>query len=322
MRKNYAPCVFLSAFLFLLVSEAQAFTCKTADGGIIPPGGSNTPVQVRVHIGPEFVSGKNLISNVSQVTCKNDVSSWTDYLTLASVIVNLSDLYLFNVGVTINGVDYDIPENDPFIKKRLLSVTGLQTVSVPMQMYIRVRKQPSRDISIRKGTTLAIFSMVQENDRQGCPSCGPYIWELIADNDAYFATTNCTINGGRQMNVDFGPISQDNFTTTVDSALIKQEQNLDYYCEGSNASQDIAVRLVGNASGFSSEAIKTSNENIGIAMVYKGKVVKPNEMFNSKIVNGIGSDTLNFVPIKKNIPFNEIRTGAFSGSATLVFSVP
>ncbi|HAT3695032.1 TPA: P pilus assembly protein, pilin FimA, partial [Serratia marcescens] len=78
----------------------------------------------------------------------------------------------------------------------------------------------------------------------------------------------------------------------------------------------------GNASGFSSEAIKTSNENIGIAMVYKGKVVKPNEMFNSKIVNGIGSDTLIFVPIKKSIPFNEIKTGAFSGSATLVFSVP
>ncbi|HHK8076276.1 TPA: fimbrial protein, partial [Serratia marcescens] len=109
---------------------------------------------------------------------------------------------------------------------------------------------------------------------------------------------------------------------SVDSAVIKQNQNLDYYCEGSNASQDIAVRLVGNTSGFSSEAIQTSNANIGIAMLYKGKLIKPNEIFNSKIVNGMGSDTLTFVPIKNNVPFNEINTGPFSGSATLVFSVP
>lgn len=58
MCKTYSPYVLLSALLFLLVSEAQAFTCKSSDGGVIPEGGSNTPVPLRVKIGPNLVNGK------------------------------------------------------------------------------------------------------------------------------------------------------------------------------------------------------------------------------------------------------------------------
>ncbi|RTF41486.1 fimbrial protein [Serratia marcescens] len=327
MRKNYAPCVFLSAFLFLLVSEAQAFTCKTSDGGIISYGGSTTPVPVRVSIGPNLVDGKNELSNLSQISCRNDSydNSLLDVLRLKSMVVIKPELSFFTIGVQLKDRFYEIAAGNSLnIDQVVLALWGTSILyhDLPINLYLKVKREPSWDIVIKKGDVLARFHMEQRNNKPGCPQCGPYIWEFVADNDAYFATTSCTINGGRQMSVDFGPITQDNFTTTVNSAVIKQSQHIDYHCEGSNASQDIAVRLVGNTSGFSSEAIQTSNANIGIAMLYKGKVIKPNEIFNSKIVNGMGSDTLTFVPIKKNVPFNEINTGPFSGSATLVFSVP
>lgn len=327
MYKVNAPCVLLSVLLFLLMGEARAFTCITSDGGVIGAGGSEEPLPVRIRVSPNLVDGKNSIVNVSQIYCKNDLPGnyiWTDYLYFKAVSVRKADLYPLTLGITINGNDFDIPGNMLSLKnlEYLFQVVSGGKRNVPINMYIKMNKRPSRDVVIKKGDVIAKIDMWQVNNQVGCPECGPYNWLLIADNDAYFATTTCTINGAKQMNIDFGPISQDNFTTGVESAVIKQNHNLDYYCEDSNASQDIAVRLVGNASGFSSEVIKTSNENIGIAMVYKGKVVKPNEIFNSKVVNGIGSDTLTFVPIKKNVPFNEINTGPFTGSATLVFSVP
>lgn len=321
IRKNYYPFFLLAITLILLMGEAKAFTCRTSDGGVIPPGGSQTPVSVRVHIGPNLVEGKNIISNISQVTCKSDVSNWIDYLTLNGVFINMG-LAGLQYGVTVNGIDYDLDFNNPLINIRVLTVTQLQTVNVPLQYYIRLKKSPGRDIRVKKGDLLAIFYFNQENNQSGCPRCGPYIWNLIADNEAYFTTTTCTINSAKQMNVEFGPISQDNFTQSVSNAIIKNEQSVAYHCDDSTATQDILVRLVGNASGFSSEAIKTSNANIGVAMLYQGKVVKPNETFKSRITNGIGSDTLAFVPIKNNVASDKIATGPFSGSATLVFSAP
>lgn len=317
IKNTYYPFVLCVALIFLLMGEAKAFTCRTSDGGIIPAGGSATPVDVRVHIGPDLVEGKNVISNVSQVTCKNDISSWTDYLTLASVFTIYSG---YKYGVTINGVDYEL--TSPMVGVRVLEVTGLKTLPLPMQIYIRLEKNPVRDLKIKKGDLIAILNFNQTNNQPGCPLCGSYRWNLIADNDAYFTATSCTINGAKQMNIDFGLISQDNFTQSVSNAMVKKEQNITYHCDDATATQDILIRLVGNVSGFSSEVIGTTNANVGIAMVYKDKIVKPNETFKSKITNGIGSDTLTFVPIKNNVSSEKIATGNFSGSATLVFSAP
>ncbi|MEL5640082.1 fimbrial protein [Serratia ureilytica] len=308
-------------FLFLpIMKEASAFTCRTSDGGVIPPGGSQTPVSVRVSIGPNFKDGKNEISSLAQVTCKNDVSNWTDYLEITTAFIYPAFANGLVGGVTINGVDHDL--NSPAINKPVLSVTGLNTVKVPMDLYIKLNKKPSRDFRIKKGELIAEVNFYQTNSQAGCPQCGPYRWNLIADNDAYFSTTTCNINGAKQINVDFGRISQDSFTENPNDAIIKKEQDITYWCEDNTATQDILVRLVSGTSGFSSEAIRTTNSNIGVAMMHNGKVVRPNETFRTQIRNGVGSDILTFVPIKSRNPSANISTGPFSGSATLIFSVP
>lgn len=322
IKRLYYPGVMLLMLFFFIMKDASAFTCKTSDGKTIPPGGSAEPVEVRASIGPNLVDGKNEITSLSQITCKNDVSSWTDYLQLTSVILVPVVLYGFKGGVTLNGVDYDLTSSSMTIDKPVLSVTGLKTVTVPIDLYIKLNKNPSRDLVIKKDSLIARVNFYQTNNQPGCPQCGLYSWNLIADNDAYFSTTTCTINGAQQINVDFGRISQDSFTENASEAVIKKEQEITYWCEDATASQDILIRLVGGVSDFSSEAIRTTNSNIGVAMIYKGKVIKPNETFRSKIVNGVGRDTLEFVPVKSKKPSGNIATGPFSGSATLIFSMP
>lgn len=222
-------------------------------------------------------------------------------------------------GTTINGSDYNSPVPSGI---SVLSLTGLQTQSVAIRVYIVLNRFPTPDIKVNKGDVIGQINFIQTNDQPGCPQCGVYRWRLIADNDAYFVTTSCTINNGQQINVDFGQIRQDFLTQSANDAQIKQDKALSYQCDDQSATQDILIRMVSDASGFSSDFIKTTNPNVGVAMMYNGAVVKPNNAFRTRIVNGQGNDTVTFVPVKNNVPYTSIATGPLSGSATLIFSAP
>lgn len=312
----------LAVMAVLFSSAAQAYTCRTSDNGVIGPGGSPVPVDVRVRIGPLLNRGKNEIINVSQVSCKNDVYSWTDFLLTSSNTLDLNSTFFsgLRTGLTINGTDYDTPVPAGVM---IQTLTRLNAAPVPIRMFIYVNSYPSSDISIKQGDVIGTINFSQRNDRPDCDvKCGPYKWRLIADNDAYFMTTSCTINNGQQIDVDFGTIRQDHLTETVASATIKQDKSLNYQCDDTTATQDIAVRLVSSAAGFSSDLIATSNTDVGVAMVYNGSVIKPNETFRSRITNGVGSDTVTFVPVKSSTNFKNIATGPLTGSATLIFSAP
>ncbi|QHA89892.1 P pilus assembly protein, pilin FimA [Serratia rhizosphaerae] len=305
----------------LLVGKAQAFTCRTSDGGYILPGGSTAPVDVRVRIGPQLSYGKNEIVNVSQVTCKNDTASWIDYLKTDSPALTMNNAIFGGIsnGTTINGADYNSPVPAGI---SVMELTNLNQQTVNIRVYIVLSRFPTPDIKINKGDIIGQINFRQTNDRPNCPKCGPYRWRLIADNDAYFVTTSCTINNGQQINVDFNQIRQDFLTQNVTDAQIKQDKAISYQCDDHSATQDVLIRLVSDATGFSPDFIKTSNANVGVAMVYKDAVIKPNNAFRTRIVNGMGSDTLTFVPVKNNVPYTSIATGPLSGSATLIFSAP
>ena len=65
--------------------------------------------------------------------------------------------------------------------------------------------------------------------------------------------------------------------------------------------------MVSDASGFSSDFIKTSNLNVGVPCVYNGTVVKPNNAFRTRIVNGLGNDTVTFVPCEEQCALHQHR---------------
>lgn len=299
-----------------------AYTC-TSVGGVIGPGGSQTPVDVNVRIGPILTSGKNEIINVDQVTCRSDVFSITDYLFLQQNGVTLNQTIFRNVqaGVSIDNQDYALP-GVPRVAVQTL--THLQSGLIPIRLYINVVPYPTPDITIKRGDVIGQINFDQRNDRPDCDiKCGPYKWRLIAANDAYFVTTSCTINNGQQINVDFGQIRQDLLSDSPTSTAFKQDKSLTYNCDDTTKSMDMAVRLVSDASAFSTDLIKTTNNDVGVAMIYKGNVVKPNHTFSSKIINGVGNDNLSFVPVKNGtVKYQNIATGDLTGSATLIFSAP
>ncbi|HID9895599.1 TPA: fimbrial protein [Serratia marcescens] len=304
----------------MMTANANAFDCTTSDGRTIGAGGSQTPVDVRVTIGPQLSYGKNEIVNVSQVTCKNTIASWYDYLKTDSNALSVSGaLRSVSTGMTINGADYLSPIRAGI---NVLTLTNLQSGSIPIRVYIVLNRSPTSDIKINKGDIIGQVNFVQSNDQSGCPNCGPYRWRLIANNDAYFVTTTCSINNGQQINVDFGSIRQDFLTQSPNNSQISLNKSITYQCDDLSSTQDILVQLISDPTSFSSDFIKTTNPDIGVAMVYNGNVVKPNNTFRTRIVNGLGSDTVTFVPVKRNVPYTSLSTGPLSGSATLLFSAP
>ncbi len=309
------------ALLILCQSSAQAFTCRTSDGSVIPPRGSEKPIEVRVSVGPDLIEGKNQIINVSQITCTNEVANWHDYLKTDTdaMIVNSSIFKDNKAGLQINDMYHDDPVPPG---KQILDITNKQTMPLSMKMFIELKKQPSADIQIRKGDLIAQINLIQSNDQSGCPNCGPYKWKLVADNDAHFVTTTCTINNNEQKNVEFGQVRQDLLTTDAASAMYTKEEPLHYSCDDKTVSEKILVRLVSDAAPFSSKLIKTDNSSIGVALVYKGKVIAPEDSIETSVTNGEGQDNIQFALVKDDKTYSSIPTGSLKGSATLIFSAP
>lgn len=309
------------ALLIFFQSSAQAFTCRTSDGSVIPPRGSEIPVEVRVKIGPDLIDGKNEIINVSQVTCTNEVRNWHDYLKTDTdaMLVNTSIFKNNKAGLQINDMYHDDPVPSGL---QILDITNSQTASLSMKMFIELKKQPSADIQIRKGDLIAQINLIQSNDQTGCPNCGLYKWNLVADNDAHFVTTTCTINNNEQKNVEFGQVRQDLLTTDAASSMYKKEEALHYSCDDKTVSEKILVRLISDAAPFSSQLIKTSNPSVGVALVYKGKVIAPEEAIETSVTSGEGQDDIQFALVKDDKTYSSIPTGSLNGSATLIFSAP
>ncbi|HDT2108497.1 TPA: fimbrial protein [Enterobacter roggenkampii] len=309
------------ALLIFFQTSAQAFTCQTSDGNIIPPRGSETPVKVYVNIGPDLIDGKNEIINVSQISCKNDVRAWHDYLKTDNDAMILNTYIFKNImtGLQINDMyhQYPIPSG-----LEILDLNNGQSAPLNMKMFIDLKKQPNSDIHIRKGDFIAQINLIQSNNQSNCPYCGPYKWILVANNDANFVTTTCTINNNEQKNVEFGQVRQDLLTTDAYSSMYKKEEALYYSCDDKTVSEKIRVRLVSDTAPFSTQLIRTSNPRVGVALLFNNKVIAPEEAIETSVTSGEGQDNIQFALVKDDKTYSSIPTGSLSGSATLIFSSP
>lgn len=319
MKKRIA-CIALFFVLLLNAISVSAFTC-TSPGGVIPPGGSTTPVDTWVNIDPYKTVGQTQLLSVGQISCRNDVQDWIDYLS-TDTMDNVLNKNLFNdmTGhLSINGVLHNIPVS-PGIQ--ILSVTKFNSVTVDINLILTLKNNPSKSILVKRGDVIGEFDFKQTNDQRGCPKCGPYRWRLRANNDMIIETTSCTINNTHAIAVQFDQLRQDLLTTSENATLYKKDKALTFNCRGGDFSQDIKITLVSDASPFSSNYIKTTNKDIGIALIYQGETIKPGSSFTSRISASNGNANITFAPVKANVDGSRISTGALSGSATLIISSP
>lgn len=316
-RHKWQRLLALLSFLFCCC-HGYAFTCTDSSGNTL--GWAGGTVTIPVTVGPTLTSGKNVLANLSTaVSCHNDsspdwaIGAFIDYLE-ATALELYPALSGVTGGVTINGTDYD----SPIPTTNVYTLTWGQTRALPVQVYIRLSPSPSNPVIIHTGDMLAKISFHQWNDHGVNPA--NYAWIFVAANDAGIQTSSCTINGGNTLLVDFGEILSNRLTQTASTATIRVPKTLTYNCE-SAVTQDISIKMYSSVTSFSSDAILTSNQDIGVVMLRNGTAVAPNTSFQTSLTNGQGNDVVEFVPIKSSTSFSRITEGQFTASATLVMTV-
>lgn len=141
------------------------------------------------------------------------------------------------------------------------------------------------------------------------------VYRLITQQVVVPVPVECRINNGKTIDVNFKLIQSSALTTSALSSSYQEKRQLDYKCN-TGLTQDINVTLVADSAPFG-EAIKTSNPDIGVVMLYNDRAVKPDNSFRTKIVNGAGSDNVTFAVIGSG---NKPAAGNFTGSAVLIIS--
>lgn len=125
----------------------------------------------------------------------------------------------------------------------------------------------------------------------------------------------CSINQGNTINVNFNILQTDQVPTSGNGKRYSKDITLHFSCN-SRITQDIRVQLVADTAEFSSDLIRSDNNQLGFALKHNGQLVKPMNSFGARIYSGAGSDDITLTPVKD--PKAPLQAGAFSASATLV----
>lgn len=72
---------------------------------------------------------------------------------------------------------------------------------------------------------------------------------------------------------------------------------------------------------WNNNAIRTSNNNVGVVMRWGGNIVTNGNTQKISVLNGSISVPLSFTPVKPTaVSYEDITTGAFNASATLIIT--
>jgi type 1 fimbria pilin len=313
--------VFLYLIFFLYAENAAAFECEYR-GNYVDNNGS-TNLRLDVELAPEIHGGINELVKFNEVFCANTApgSGITDTLYLNNLDFR-GGLTGAGAGAIVKGVKY-IP---PFASRiHLVTLGPGERKSLPVSLFVDVGDTPSETLKIKKGELFAIFRMKQDSSQDA----GQYFnFNFYALNDVGVVTNTCDVNGGEQIDVDFGQVDKYLLTNDTNSAVKSVEVPLSIRCSQSAFTGPVGIELLATPASFNPDFIQTtlgSDKNkIGVAMLDASRnVVRPGRKLTSYISNGFGSTSVSFVPVKNStITNDQLPVGAFSASATLVVSTP
>lgn len=160
----------------------------------------------------------------------------------------------------------------------------------------------------------SVYASVRRPDRASKPV---YRVKTQSSSQIIAIPPECSINQGKAIEVNFDNVK----TTSIPDDIAKSETGyvrdvaLNFSCN-SSLTQDIQVRLVADASNFSSALIRSNKPRLGFVMKHNGQVVKPWGSFRSRLEGGKSNETITLAPVKA--PELTLQGGPFSASATLI----
>lgn len=309
--------------LMLLIQIASATECRVNGGTWVDP--ETKGFNVYVNVKASVSLGKIVLDGYS-MDCRHGMPTYFPWYSSQTIVtypnaVRLLPEYSHLGGglSTGEGVYHPIPVRAGFV----LSVQRAEPqVSVVGRPYINIPTTPGKYIDIKAGTQIASLHLSVRSF-----SAGALVKEFTAFVNVFarhsfnMSPSTCTMNNNRPVDVDFGSVDPLAVGGDIPAGTpYRRSVVLNYSCPDLGINSPLDIKLVGAASSFNSSALATTNPNLAAGMHRLSALVAPGGSFRTSISNSSGSDTVLFTLFRK--PGSLPAAGPFTGSATLVMSVP
>lgn len=128
--------------------------------------------------------------------------------------------------------------------------------------------------------------------------------------------TSCTINGGNALSVPLGILDRSELPTVADAGNAKSLP-ITVSCTGSDVTVNMKLKYSSMSLG-SSQAVKTSANGVGVAILYEGQPLSTSDTTPITFLEGSNSMNLSFEAVRDSaVELKDIPTGAFTASAIL-----
>ena len=277
------------------------------------------------------------------ISCKNEIpESYTDLLYVTGYTV-LQRSPNIQFGLQVRNVNYFDPLSSMV---EVLRLPRWEPAEKPLDLALvmKVIDTPNDGVIIRKGDELIRMEMYRHGiyhpgEPNEIPIDNPwnYTWIIRAANDIVINSSTCTINNGDVLTIDLGGIYTSKIPTASGTMQSSRELPISFECSKSKVTMDVNIVYAGETTTFSPNAIiaregithGTGNiiPQLGIELYHKAssKLMMPNNVttggFTTKLINGVGNDTIIIAPIKSSAQ-DIIYTGPFTSVATLIMSLP
>lgn len=129
--------------------------------------------------------------------------------------------------------------------------------------------------------------------------------------------TSCKFNNGSDLSVSLGIIDRSELPTVPDSGSAKAVQ-IPVECTGGDVSFAMKVKYSNPISIGSSQAVSTTSNGVGVAVIYDNEPIATTDSKNIKFLQGSNTLTLNFQAVRDpTVEVEDIPTGAFTANAIL-----
>lgn len=316
IKRFFNPIIIAPALLFLFCFDASAYTCRNKQTGQTLSGGNSS---VSIPLSRTLNTGEQVLIDIGKYyECKNDSpATYSDYMFTQA---NSSTTVLssaFETGAYIKGGRYSFPL--PEVNVFTLPKGGSSAyTSIPLTIFYEMKDSPGQLVKIAKGQTIATLRLHKYATTTGGPQDRQsFTWNIIADNDSIFTSGSCEINGGRNIDVDFGQVAKWELSSSGESSNNRRRVDVPYKCNNP-VSMPISITLSADTTGFSANSIRTSNANLGVQMYHGNSLVPPGQSVRLELQNGIGNSLFDFVLVKNSS--GTVSSGPFTGNAVLVMS--
>lgn len=128
--------------------------------------------------------------------------------------------------------------------------------------------------------------------------------------------TSCTINGGNALSVPLGILDRSELPTVADAGDAKSFP-ITVNCTGADVTVSMKLSYSPISLG-SSQAVKTSANGVGVAILYEGQPLSTSDTMPITFLEGSNSMSLSFEAVRDSaVELKDIPTGEFTASAIL-----